>query len=114
MEDSGIDLSALGLSRDKDKRSRMVESIVRRAIALRRRRLSITYQLQAWTRPAVALAVAAAIVAVVGSSIFAERESTTTAVKEETAFVVAEWAKENRIPPTATILDVLGGFHERN
>jgi len=110
-----MDFSALDPSQDAQRWERMVKSVASRAIAARRHRVSLPYQLAAWMRPALAIAAAVALLSWVGALISARPGS---AVAQQTAeapaFVLARWAMADERSSTSKMLQVLGGQHDRN
>jgi hypothetical protein len=109
MESEKIDLSPLDPTVDLRRWNDLVNTITRRAIEARQRRLSVTYQLLAWARPAVAMAAAVALVVIAGASLsrFGSRTEVSSAVKP--ALILADWAVRGEAPSTATMIEVLGG-----
>jgi hypothetical protein len=108
MRDSRIDLSALDPAQDTEHWNQLVESIVTRAVARRKQRLTIGYQLLSWARPV--LAMAAAVTFVFGIKVLLSHSARSATAKErfETAYVLAKWATNDERPATSNILQVLG------
>jgi hypothetical protein len=113
MDDERIDLSPLDPSRDEKRWQRLITGIAERAVAVRRRRVSVRYQLGAWARPALALAAAAAVVAVLGALLGgATLRGGAVATAHDPALTLVEWAATGERPETAALVAVLGGYHE--
>jgi hypothetical protein len=108
MHDSKIDLSALDPAQDTERWHQLVESIAVRALARRKQRLTVSYQLLSWARPV--LAAAAALTIVFGTkALLSQNEPSVIAKKRfETAYVLAKWATNDERPATSNILQVLG------
>ena len=108
MHDSKIDLSALDPAQDTERWHQLVESIAVRALARRKQRLTVSYQLLSWARPV--LAAAAALTIVFGTkALLSQNEPSVIAKKRfETAYVLAKWATNDERPATSNILRVLG------
>lgn len=108
MHDSKIDLSALDPAQDTERWHQLVESIAVRALARRKQRLTVSYQLLSWARPV--LAAAAALTIVFGTkALLSQNEPSVIAKKRfETAYVLAKWATNDEHPATSNILQVLG------
>jgi hypothetical protein len=111
MNDERIDLSLLDPSRDPKRWERLVASVTSRALAAHRRRLTISYQLTAWARPALALAAAAALASWVGTVVAPTRNGSAARTEPEPAYVLSAWANGDDVPATPRILEVLGGSH---
>ncbi len=109
MEPDKVDLHLLDPARDELLWRRKIATLAARAWLHRQEHLSVTLQLLRWTRPALAMAVAAALVAMVGASWVEPRAATTIAT--EPVYQFAAWATTDQIPSTVTILETFGGHH---
>jgi hypothetical protein len=109
MDDERMDFSPLDPSRDEQRWRRNVDALVSRALAERRRRLSIEQQLLHWARPMLAVAAGLCILAwtanLVGGSGGPTRETATNAP----ALTVANWAANHHIPGPDDLLGTLRG-----
>jgi hypothetical protein len=114
MENEKIDLSPLDPCKDQERWNDLINTIARRAMHARRRRLSVSYQLLAWARPAVAMAAAIALMVVVGASVNRYQSQTNTNRAVKPTLMLAVWATTNQAPSTATIIEVLGGARASN
>jgi hypothetical protein len=114
MEQEKVDLSALDPSRDSARWNRLVDSITRRALEARRRRISVPYQLLAWARPAVAMAAAFAVVVLVGASISRLSARSSEVATAKPAVMLSIWAATGNRPSTASMIEVLGGARGSN
>ena len=114
MTNQKIDFSALDPSRDAKRWESLIESVASRAVAARRRQVSLPYQLMAWMRPALAIAAAAAVVTWVGALTSSGTDSAAALESEEhPAFVLSRWAMADERPSTKKIYQVLGGQNVR-
>jgi hypothetical protein len=111
MNDERIDLSVLDPSQDPQRWDRIIQSVTARAMEARRRRLTISYQLWTWSRPALAIAATVALAIWAGALASARNHSATVRENQEPAFVLAEWAVSSEPPSTSVILQVLGEHH---
>jgi hypothetical protein len=111
MDDQGIDLSFVDPSLDAERWDKLVQSIARRALAARRRRLTVGYQLLAWARPILAIAAGVALMSGVGSLLSPECGVSATESQEDPAVVLARWAASDERPSPSKILEVLGDRH---
>ena len=112
MDEQKIDLSDLDPSRDAERWEELVRTVARRALAARRRRLTVGHQLLAWARPALAVAAVAALVSWVGNLASPEPTATIAEGQEDPAIVLARWASSDERPSTPKILRVLGERHD--
>jgi hypothetical protein len=99
-----IDFAALDPSRDPRRWEQLVGDVARRGLEARRA-ASVTRQLVAWARPALA---AAALVALVVWLIAALRPAPTAVAAARPADALTAWAWNDELPATATILETLG------
>jgi hypothetical protein len=108
MHDSKLDMSSLDPSQNAERWDRLIESIADRAVARRQQRLTISYQLQAWSRPV--LVAAAAVALIVGAKALVTRNETSrTALSNfRKVYVLAEWAGTAERPAPSNVLQVLG------
>ncbi len=108
MHDSKLDLSSLDPCRNTEHWDQLVDSIADRAVARYRQRLTIGYQLWAWSRPV--LAAAATVTLIVGAkALLTRHESSGTATSEfRKVYVLAEWAGNEEHPAPSNVLQVLG------
>jgi len=108
MHDSKLDLSSLDPSQNTERWDRLIESIADRAVARRQQRLTISYQLLAWSRPV--WVAAAAIALIVGAKTLLSRNETSRTVLSEfrKVYVLAEWAGTGERPAPSNVLQVLG------
>jgi hypothetical protein len=111
MDEQKIDLSVVDPSRDAARWERLVQSVARRAVAARRRRLTVGGQLLAWARPALAIAAGVALVSWVGSLASPEPDAPVAESQEDPAIVLARWASSDERPSATKILRVLGERH---
>jgi hypothetical protein len=111
MDEQKIDLSVLDPSREPERWEKLIRSVARRALAARRRRLTVGYQLLAWARPALAIAAAAALVSWAGNLASPGPTATVAESEEDPAIVLARWASSDERPPATKILRVLGERH---
>jgi hypothetical protein len=102
-DEEPIDFSLLDPSCDPAHWAKLVDSVATRAIGALRP-WSVPLQLAAWSRPALALAAAAAAI-VWGGAIFGSRRPT---VYEEPAWAMARWAAEGELPPAWHVIGTLG------
>lgn len=105
MNQQPLDLSVLDPSRDEARWQQLIRSIAQQACA--RRRVTIGRQMVDWARPVVVAVAAVALVCWVGA-VVARRPRATSGTTEHPALVVASWAVSDEVPPTTTILEVLG------
>ncbi len=106
-EDERIDFSALDPSRDELRWTRTVDGLVDKALAERRKRLSIERQLLRWARPALAVAASLGLVAWTADFLAAHRPGTTA--QHPAALTVANWAANNQIPQPSELWGALEG-----
>jgi len=111
MDEQKIDLSVVDPSRDAERWETLVQSVVSRAVAARRRRLTVGYQLLAWARPALAIAAGVALVSWAGRLASPEPNAPVAEAQEDPAIVLAGWASNDERPPATQILRVLGERH---
>lgn len=110
----GIDFSVLDPSRNGIRWTRTVDALVSRALADRRKRLSVEQQLLRWARPVLAVAAGLSFMAwtasyLVSNRSSANRSSEVMAVQNPPALTLANWAANNRIPEPSDLFGTLGG-----
>ncbi len=108
MDEQKIDLTVLDPSRDPERWERLVQSVVSRASAARRRTLTVGRQLVAWARPALAIAAGLALLSWAGRLASPEPEAAVARARDDPASVLVRWASSDERPPAARILEVLG------
>jgi hypothetical protein len=90
---------------------RRVRETVARAVELRRQS-PLLLQLLAWSRPALGLAAALAVV-VWTAALFARSGARAGAeIPQEPAWALAGWAQGGELPSAGDVLALLGGDHE--
>jgi hypothetical protein len=105
-----IDFSALDPSRNQLHWARTVDQLAARALADRRRRLSVEHQLLSWARPVLAVAAALCLtVWTAGYLASARRGATSTTATTAPALQIATWAANDKIPETNELSGTLGG-----
>ncbi|MCC6524834.1 MAG: hypothetical protein IT373_19420 [Polyangiaceae bacterium] len=113
MSDDKIDLSVLDPTHDGPRWERLVVAVAERGRAARRRRLTVSFQLVAWLRPALAAAACLGLLGgvAIATSAPSGATPTTASAADDPAFVLAAWAATSERPDTAEILRVLGASH---
>ena len=111
MKDERIDLSALDPSGDPHRWDRIVASVASRAAVAQQRRITLGYQLRAWSAPALAISATVALAIWAGALASARNSAAPTVNRQEPAFVLAGWAISDERPSTSMILQVLGEGH---
>jgi hypothetical protein len=108
MHDTKLDLTTLDPSRDDKRWALLIESIVGRAVARHKKRLTIGYQLLSWSRPV--LATAAAITLVFGAKAVFHRSPSEVAVSShyQQAYTLSKWAYSQERPATSNVIFALG------
>ena len=108
MHDSKLDLSSLDPSRNTERWDHLVESIAARAVARYEQRLTIGYQLWAWSRPV--LAAAAIVTLIVGAKALLTHDGSSRTVLSEfrKVYVLAELSGNEEHPEPSNVLQVLG------
>ena len=110
MDDERIDLSLLDPSRNELRWRRTVDALVVKAIAERRKRVSIEEQLLRWARPVLAVAAGLCIVAWTASLLGGARPAQPqTVAAEPAALAFASWAANNQVPEPSDLFAVLRG-----
>ena len=107
--DDRIDFSALDPSRNELRWARTVDGIVGKALAERRKRLSVEQQLLRWARPVLAVAAGLGIVAWTASFLATGRSDQVSSVQQPPALTLARWAANNQIPEPSDLFGTLGG-----
>jgi hypothetical protein len=109
MEDR-IDFSALDPSHDELRWTRTVDALVGKALAERRKRLSVERQLLRWARPVLAVAAGLSLVAWTASYLAANRSHQVSTAKDPPALTLSNWAANNQIPEPSDLFGTLGGY----
>jgi hypothetical protein len=109
MEDERIDFSALDPSRNELGWKRTIDALACKALAERRKRLSIERQLLRWARPVLAAAAALSIVAWTAGFLAVNRSNNVSSVRPPPALTLANWAANNQIPEPSDLFGTLGG-----
>jgi hypothetical protein len=109
MDYEKIDLSSLDPSTDQERWNGLIDAIVKGAVRARRKRSSVTYQLLAWARPAMAVAAAVAMTVVIGASLNRDTPRSSLSKRAKPALLLAEWATTDKALSTATMVELLGG-----
>jgi hypothetical protein len=105
-----IDFSALDPCRDQVRWARAIDDLAARALAERRKRLSVEHQLLSWARPVLAVAaVFCLMVWTAGYFMSSRRSATTSPMGTVPALQIAAWAANNSIPDTSELSGTLGG-----
>jgi hypothetical protein len=107
MDSERIDFSALDPSRDERRWTRSIDAVVKRALAERRKRLSVEQQLLRWARPVLAVAAGLCVVAWT-ADYFSPTRKAVPATQHPAAITLASWAANNQIPEPSDLLGVLG------
>jgi hypothetical protein len=107
--DNRIDFSALDPSRNELRWARTVDGVVGKALAERRKRLSVEQQLLRWARPVLAVAAGLGIVAWTAGLLVSGRSERVSAVQRTPALTLASWAANNQIPEPSDLWGTLGG-----
>jgi hypothetical protein len=111
MENNKIDLSPLDPSTDTQRWNALLESIVKRVVEVRQKRLSFGYQLSIWARPTFTLAAALAFLVVVGASLRVQHPQTEVRSQVRPALTLAVWAATNERPSSEAIIELFRGNH---
>jgi anti-sigma-K factor RskA len=106
MSDQPIDFSSIDPKRNRARWESMVHSVLERAEATQKR-VQFWHQLVSWTKPALAVAAAVAMLCLIGV-VITHHGSVHQTSQVEPALVVASWAAGEEMPNTASILRVLG------
>ncbi len=108
-QDNRIDFSALDPSRNELRWARAVDGIVGKALAERRKRLSVEQQLLRWARPVLAVAAGLCLVAWTAGLLASGRSDRVSVVQRSPALTLANWAANNQIPEPSDLWGTLGG-----
>jgi len=108
MEDC-IDFAALDPSRNELRWTRTMDALVGKALAERRKRLSIEQQLLRWARPVLAVAAGLSFVSWTAGYLTANRAHRISTVENPAALNLAHWAANNQIPEPSDLYGTLGG-----
>jgi hypothetical protein len=107
MNEPKIDFSSLDPSRNVARFEARIAAIAEHAVRMRERRLTVTGQLLAWSRPM--LAVAASVALFGWLSLMASGKSQVNARAQDPAFAISTWAANDEVPNTETVIAALGG-----
>ena len=108
-QDDRIDFSTLDPIRNELCWKRTVDGLVGKALAERRKRLSIEQQLLRWARPVLAVAAGLGIVAWTAGLLAMGRSEQLSATHHAPALTLANWAANNQIPEPSDLFGTLGG-----
>jgi hypothetical protein len=110
MVDERIDFSALDPSRNELRWERTIHALVDKAMAERRKRLSVERELLRWARPVLAVAACLSIMAWTAGFLTANRSNlVSSAAQVPPALTLANWAANNQIPEPSDLFGTLGG-----
>lgn len=104
-----IDFSALDPCRNQLRWGHTVDNLAARALAERRKRTSIEYQLLSLGRPVLAVAAAFCLMIWTAGYFVSARRSPTATPTTAPALQIAAWAANNRIPESSELSGTLGG-----
>jgi len=104
-----IDFSVLDPRRNELRWARTVDGLVGKALADRRKRLSIEQQLLRWARPVLAVAAGLGIVAWTAGLLAMGASEQISATRHAPALTLANWAANNQIPEPSDLVGTLGG-----
>lgn len=110
MDDRKIDFAQLDPSTNVERWDLLVQSIADQALMRFRQRRTIPMQLLAWSRPALAVAAAAAVICSSIAALSARTSPTPSSLHP--SFVVARWAALDEHPNVTYLVRVLGNAHE--
>jgi TRAP-type C4-dicarboxylate transport system permease small subunit len=109
-DDERIDFSTLDPSRNELRWRRTVDALVVKAIAERRRRLTVEHQLLRWARPVLAVAAGLCIVAwAAGLLSGSPQPASQQATANHPALTWSSWAANNQIPEPSDLVAMVGG-----
>jgi hypothetical protein len=108
MVDERIDFSALDPSRNELRWERTIHALVDKAMAERRKRLSVEQELLRWARPVLAVAACLSIMAWTAGFLTASNLAS-SAAQVPPALTLANWAANNQIPEPSDLFGTLGG-----
>jgi hypothetical protein len=112
-DDEQLDLGPLDPSRDAARWQRRIETIATEALRRRRRAHGLVQELLVWSRPALAVAAALAVL-VWSQALSTERRATEQSASSERRArtgSLLEWAQKDQVPPPEIILWALEGSH---
>ncbi len=112
MDSDKLDLSALDPAGDPARWEALVRRTVARSIAVRRR-ASIPALVARWARPALAAAASLALVSWGTVYFTAPPAASSSQSASDPASALVRWAETGKLPDTASLLNTLGGGHER-
>ncbi|GEM_PF-1120015 len=111
MDETRIDLAELDPARDPSRWDEMVDALAARAVARRRRRLTVSHQLAAWSRPVLAMVAVVSLLFGVHAFLAPPGSSPTSEQPDESPYVLLRWAADDERPATSQILQVYGVHH---
>jgi len=109
MEDERIDFSALDPGRNELHWKGTIDALVGKAMAERRKRLSIEHQLLRWARPVLVVAAGLTIVAWTAGFLAGSRFQVAPSAQHPSALSLANWAANDQIPEPSDLFGTLGG-----
>lgn len=108
-----VDLSPLDPARNVERWDALVQSVASRALSTHRERSTLSFQVLAWGRPALAAAAALAIVSwALAWSSHGGNARVTADTAQPAAFQLAGWAETGKLPETPQMMSVLGGSND--
>jgi hypothetical protein len=107
MNEKPIDFTILDPSRNVQRWNARIELITSRAIASRRRRLTVEGQLLLWARPMLAMAASVAFVGWLGFALAGSPTVVTSSA--DPALAITTWAARDEVPNTETVMMAFGG-----
>ncbi len=108
MHEPKFDFSSFDPSRDEKRWSQLVDSVAERAFSRYKKRLTVSQQLLAWSRPV--LAAAAAVTMIFGAKVLLGRDAPKSGTSSQyaRAYALADWANAETRPATSHVIRVLG------
>ncbi|MCC6897420.1 MAG: hypothetical protein IT377_00520 [Polyangiaceae bacterium] len=113
MTDDPVDLSALDPARDPANWEARIAAVTTRALAARRRKVSVESQLALWARPSLAVAASLALITWAGVWAFGGRAPAAPR-SGDPAIELARWASTGELPATPQLMKLLGDSHGRD
>jgi len=111
MNDERIDLSPLDPSLDRPRWERLIDAIARQALLDRRPSVTVSAQLVAWLRPA--LAMAAGVAGVVWLAAAVDRPPVqSSGIGEDPALATAQWVMNGDPRSPWDLLNMMGADHD--
>jgi hypothetical protein len=108
MDDERLDLSAIDPYNNRQAWDRLAGSIAAQAWSVRRRRLTIGFQLLAWAHPVLAVAAMLALFSWAGALAASGQDTTKTVLPEDPVLALVKWAERDELPSTARVFYVMG------